>query len=732
VFVRIRSGENARLGRRAGSGITEQKKKPDGMPVWKRHIGLKEALVAFSAALIVAFGGILLQSSDRTHRQIAGDAEARAESMVRSAELSTARTIRSIDAMLAEIAQSLAADRDAPIDGPEIQAMLRQMNERVLSIRDILVIDEAGHRVNGGAPVERSRSPADRSFVTAHVGPEPSDLYIGRPERSGEAGWSLFLSRALTLPGGFRGVIAAEVPVQTFADNLAAISGSGLRIALLSDDGSLITSEPSDALSVGAQDRVSAAILAHLRQAPSAMLELPTSDGREPDFVTYRTVAGRPLIVAVIADKERLLASWRDERRWSIIMIAMIAFAIGSLTWGLVRLLRRRQQHLQELRRNEAKFVQQSALLQSTLEHMGEGLSVFDRNHRLLAWNDRFISLLALPSGVGHGTRFEDILRLQARRGDFGAVDIEDEVRARLGRVRSEIEQTTERTTLGGRTLEIRRRRMPSGGFVTLYSDVTERRRFEEEIIEARNQAEIANRSKGEFLANMSHELRTPLNAIIGFSDILKNERFGAVGNLKYLEYARDIHTSGVHLLDLISDVLDMSKIEAGKLELFEEEVAIPELVNSCLSMVRERARERRVRIAADLSTQVGLLWVDRRAMKQILLNILSNAVKFSHDSGAVTITARPSTDGGTFITVRDAGIGMTEEQIERSRQPFGQAHAATTRSYGGTGLGLTITQRLVELHGGVLQIESRPGEGTAVSVILPPSRSQSSMKQTA
>src|SRR5262249_25731449 len=159
--------------------------------------------------------------------------------------------------------------------------------------------------------------------------------------------------------------------------------------------------------------------------------------------------------------------------------------------------------------------------------------------------------------------------------------------------------------------------------------------------------------------------------------DILRSEKFGLIGNAKYLEYARDVHSSGVHLLDLINDVLDMSKIEAGKLELFEEEVPVAELVTSCLAMVRERARERRIRIAADLRRQSVLLWADMRAMKQILLNLLSNAVKFSADGEAVTIAAGLKAGGGAFISVSDHGIGMTVEQVERAKRPFGQAHAA-------------------------------------------------------
>jgi signal transduction histidine kinase len=698
-----------------------------------RRIGLKEALVVFSGALILAFGGILAQSSYRTHRQIVGDAAQAVDGIARSAETNTGRTILSIDAMLVGIGQTLASDyRDAPIDGPAVRAMLRRMNEQTLSVRDILIIDENGRSVNGGdANFSPAGGYAERDFFTAQRNGAPR-LFIGRPQRSALTGkWSIFMSRPLDFADGSRGAIVAEVPVRTFRDFFASVlTIGGFRIALMFDDGTQIVSEPLDGQMIGNRDPAATPVLDRRRAGGSADFETPLDPDGGVALVSYRPIPNSPLIVAVSIGKNELLQAWRAERRDYCVIFAMISLTIGVLTWGLVGLLDRRHEYVRELRRNEAKLEQQSSLLQSTLDHMGEGLSVFDRDHRLLAWNDRFISLLGLPPGVGLGTRMEDILRLQARRGDFGVVDIESEIRSRLDRLRRDETQTLERTTMSGRVLEVRRRRMPHGGFVTLYSDITERKLVEQEMSDARNQAEIANRSKSEFLANMSHELRTPLNAIIGFSDILRSEKFGGIGNSKYLEYVRDIHTSGVHLLDLINDVLDMSKIEAGKLELFEEEVAIPELVASCLAMVGERTHERRIRVAADLSAQSGYIWADLRGIKQIVLNILSNAVKFSHDDGTVTIASGLAADGGVFISVADHGIGMTEEQIERARQPFGQAHAATTRAYGGTGLGLPITQRLVELHDGELRIDSVPGEGTKVVVRFPPMRTLNSLKR--
>jgi signal transduction histidine kinase len=701
----------------------------------RAFIGLKHAVVVSSAILILAFGSILLHSSYRTGKQIVADSVSSTERIARVAEVTTEQDFLASDALLQTAAKALAGSyHDAPIDGLAIRALLRQLTDQSLLVRDILILDETGLELNSATfPTAGGRRFSQRDLMATNAAGRPSEMTVGlSPPGPGAVGRSLFLSRPLILPDGRRGVIAAELPVESLREFFASIGNlKGLRIALLSDNGTLLASESPNDPGVGRSDALAAPVLARsaVRDDRSFEVALPTGDA----IVSYRRIAGKAMLIAVAVDKNELLSSWRGERREQLAIFVVIAISIGALSWGFVRLLDRRQHHLDALHRNEAKLAEQSALLQSTLEHMGEGLGVFDREHRLLAWNDRFISLLGLPAGVGFGTRMHDILRLQARRGDFGPIiDVEREVRQQIELIRRGEADTTERTTSHGRILEIRRRRMPYGGVVMLFSDITERKRTEQETIRARNTAEIANRSKSEFLANMSHELRTPLNAIIGFSDIIQNQKFGAVGNAKYLEYVVDIHTSGIHLLDLINDVLDMSKIEAGRLELFEEEVAVGELVTACLTMVRERARERRIRITADPGAAAVMLWADQRAMKQILLNLLSNAVKFSRDGGTVTITSGLDGEGGVMIQVADSGIGMTPEQIVRARQPFGQAHASTTNTYGGTGLGLPITQRLAELHGGELFIDSRAGEGTVVSIVLPPSRTRGNERKRA
>src|SRR6516225_2213678 len=360
-------------------------------------------------------------------------------------------------------------------------------------------------------------------------------------------------------------------------------------------------------------------------------------------------------------------------------------------------------------------------LLQTTLENIGEGLSVFDGRGRLIVWNARFCELLDLPRDLSAGAPLRDILMLQATRGDFGGGDPEAEVAWRLQAFFREVPKAYERVTPGGRVLQIRRRGMPDGAIVTVYSD--EIKASERKLIRARSQADMANRAKSDFLANMSHELRTPLNAIIGFSEIISQELFGPIGNEKYLEYMKDIVKSSHHLLAIINDVLDMSKIEAGKLELSKEALNVRAVIGEVIRMMRERAACRGIELIAELADAEIDTWADERAMKQIFLNLLSNAIKFSKGGGRVYIRIAADLPDLAVVEFEDFGIGMNEEELERALQPFGQAKPSTTRNYGGTGLGLPITKGLIEAHGGRLEINSRAGHGTLVRVILPAER---------
>jgi len=365
----------------------------------------------------------------------------------------------------------------------------------------------------------------------------------------------------------------------------------------------------------------------------------------------------------------------------------------------------------------------EARLLQSTLENIGEGLSVFDRRGRLIAWNSRFCELLELPLDLPVGAPLRDILMLQAARGDFGRDDPSAEVAKRLEWFYRDVPTTKERVTPLGRILQISRRAMPDGAIVSVYSDITDLKESERKLIQARSQAEMANHAKSEFLANMSHELRTPLNAIIGFSEIIAHELFGPLNNEKYLDYMKDIHQSSLHLLSIINDVLDMSKIEAGKLELSKEPLNIRHLIGEVVRMMRERADSRGIELVTRLAEGEMEIWADERAIKQIFLNLLSNAIKFSRDGGEVCIRVVSDRPGLVVVEFEDHGIGMNEEELERALQPFGQAKPSTTRNYGGTGLGLPITKGLIEAHGGKLAIESRAGQGTIARISLPTER---------
>ena len=377
-----------------------------------------------------------------------------------------------------------------------------------------------------------------------------------------------------------------------------------------------------------------------------------------------------------------------------------------------------------EQRRAQSALAGQSALLETTLHHMSHGVVVYNANQELVISNDVHRQLLELPPGLAvPGRKYEDILRFNALRGEFGPGDPEETVRKYLASVARQEHHRREYTRANGVCVLVRRAPMPNGGFVITYVDISEQKRAEAALIAAKEQAEVANRSKSEFLANVSHELRTPLNAVIGFSEMMRDRMFGALGHHKYEEYARDINLSGRHLLSIIEDILDLSKIEAGRIELHEEAIDIARAVANCVSILRTRAEAAGVLIITNVPDELPRLRGESRKVKQILLNLMSNAVKFTPSGGRIILDVYQKSGGELLFRVRDDGIGIAAADIPTALEPFGQVENALSRKHHGTGLGLPLSKAFAELHGGQFELASELGKGTTVTIVFPPDR---------
>lgn len=240
-----------------------------------------------------------------------------------------------------------------------------------------------------------------------------------------------------------------------------------------------------------------------------------------------------------------------------------------------------------------------------------------------------------------------------------------------------------------------------------------------ETLVSEKDEAQRANRAKSDFLANMSHELRQPLNAIIGFSQIVVDQVFGPIGESRYLDYLQDIQFSGKHLLNIINDLLDISKNEAGRLSLIEQPTDLAEVVQASVRLVRDSAAVGGVTLVVDVPSEVPLIWADEQRLRQVVVNLLSNAVKFTPEGGEVAVKVASGQEG-IAIVVRDTGIGMAEEDIPKALQPFGQIDSSLSRNHQGTGLGLPLSKALLDLHDATLSICSEPGGGTTVTAVVP------------
>jgi signal transduction histidine kinase/CheY-like chemotaxis protein len=361
---------------------------------------------------------------------------------------------------------------------------------------------------------------------------------------------------------------------------------------------------------------------------------------------------------------------------------------------------------------------QREGVLRVTFDNMTHGVIMFDAQLRLASWNRQLGQMLNLPdSFFAQKPSFADFIRYLAERGEYGSANIDAEkFIADVGR-----HYSFERTRPNGTVLEIRHNPLPEGGVVIIYSDITDRKRYEEALAAARDQAEAMSSTKSSFLANMSHELRTPLNAIIGLTDMLVNnaQRFGTE---KAVEPLRRVHRAGTHLLGLINQILDLSKIEAGKLEINLESIRVAPLVDEVIGTARPLAEQNKNQLSVDCAPDLPAIEADAMRLRQILLNLLSNACKFTKGGSVALQVARAQHEQQDVLefAVKDTGIGMTSEQMERLFEEFSQADSLTARNYGGTGLGLAITRRLCQMMGGDVTVTSEVGKGSTFTVRLP------------
>ena len=360
----------------------------------------------------------------------------------------------------------------------------------------------------------------------------------------------------------------------------------------------------------------------------------------------------------------------------------------------------------------------QASELGAILDTATDGVVVLDRAARIVSANKSAQALFGYDAHELEGRSFADLF---APESIGAAIEYLERLQGTgVAALLNDGSEVIGRERLGGLIpLFVTMGRLGDNGdrYCAVFRDITPWKKAEEELIAARRDAERASSAKSDFLAKISHEIRTPLNAIIGFSEVMTAERFGPIGNERYRQYLKDIHASGGHLISLVNDLLDLSKIEAGKLELTFASVPLNDLTQQCVAIMQPQANRERVIIRTALSPRVPQVMADARSVRQIVLNLLSNSIKFTVAGGQVIVSTAIADNGEVVLRVRDTGIGMTEKDLATALEPFRQVATTTRARPGGTGLGLPLTKALAEANHATFNIKSTPNEGTLVEI---------------
>ncbi|HUA55075.1 MAG TPA: ATP-binding protein [Candidatus Sulfotelmatobacter sp.] len=641
------------------------------------------------------------------------------------------------------------ADRLGTADPTTVDDILRRQVDGLGEIRGIAMLDAAGAVVaSRGRPTETAVVPPDPAAFTAQRERPDHGLYIGLPVRNpADGAWIVALSRRINQPDGtFAGVVVAALDpryFQSFYDGVEVGPHGG--IAVFGLDGTLYFRKPYDAATIGRNVLDQPQFQNHLLRYPSGTFESVASIDGIKRISTFRQLGTYPFVIVAGLAVDDVLAAWRKRAIIDLSVASVLALTVLCLGWLLDREFRKRIIAEGEARSAANRFAHDKALLEAVLKAMPDGIVLLDRDGRMLLWNELLFELLELDRGAitVASDPAEAFCRALDARGD-GALGVRGVAAAPAGTSVQEVALST------GRWIERRVTGVRGLGSVAIYRDIARRKRRELESEEnqarlqkqaatlaqlaedlemarqsaeaARIEAETASRTKSSFIAGMNHELRTPLNAILGFAQVIRERRFGPDALDRYSEYADHIISSGEHLLALINDLLDLARIEAGKIDLRPQTVDLKSLLGATLLMVRETAATGGVTLRLDAPDGPITVAGDPRRLKQCFLNLISNAVKFTPEGGHVVVSVKSKGDA-VEVAVADTGIGVKPGDVPKIFEPFGQIDSALARRHVGSGLGLPLARSLVELHGGDLSFRSVEGAGTTVTVSLPRER---------
>jgi PAS domain S-box-containing protein len=635
----------------------------------------------------------------------------------------TARAIQAVDLVAQETQGMVLAAGVTDADQFRLRMGTEEVHhfllDRLRSLpqaNSIALIDDAGKIVNFSrawpVPVIDASDRDFYGYLREHNDP---GAFIGVPVVNKVSGaWVIMLTRRVSGPRGeFLGIVAGVVEARYFEDFYRAIStNEGEAVSLFRRDGTLLARHPHLEGMIGTKISVRSPWYASVAN-DGGTYRTPGYIGGVPRIVSVQPLREYPLAVTVGISEDVALAPWRRQS----IMIAVSA--LGAVV-GFAILFRALAVQFRRLEQSEARF-RGFALTSS------DWFWETDENHRFTYMSDGIRAFGDDPASCIGRSRVE-------LAADAGSDPIKwQEHLTMLDR------HEPFRDFIYTRKVGAQHTGSVSGdpffdssgrfwGYRGTARDITKQVLTERSLREAKDAAEAANLAKSQFLANISHELRTPLNAILGFSEMLGRGLAGPV-HPKQEEYAGLVHQSGEHLLNIINDILDLAHVDSGKFELHEESGVDPRrIVDACVSLIRDRANGAALHLSTEIEDHLPPLVADSTRLKQILLNLTSNAIKFTKPGGSVLVTGRQVKDGGVAFEVRDTGLGMTPDEIEIALEPFGQVDARLAREHEGTGLGLPLARRLAELHGGSLHIDSEKGRGTTVTVTLPASRVMADM----